>query len=91
MAIIVGLLLSLLCLGSTLLEKSEPINTDLQRLDEISKELTQVASEVKETEIQIANLNEHLSGLKAQETNLNDEATAIFYKMMSPGLIPCNT
>lgn len=90
-AIIVGLLLSLLCLGSTLLGKSEPINTDLQRLDEISKELTQVASEVKETEIQIANLNEHLSGLKAQETNLNDEATAIFYKMMSPGLIPCNT
>ena len=83
-ALIVGLLLSLLCLGSTLLGKSEPSNTSLKRLDEISKELAQVSSEVKETEIQIANLNVHLSELKDKEASLNGEATSIFYKMMSP-------
>lgn len=83
-ALIVGLLLSLLCLGSTLLGKSEPSNTNLKRLDEISKELAQVSSEVKETEIQIANLNVHLSELKDKEASLNGEATSIFYKMMSP-------
>lgn len=89
--IILWLLLALLCLGSTFIKNPEPINPDLQRLDEISKELaTNVASQ-KEIEIQINNLNQILSWLQIQETNLNNEATSIFMRMMQPDSLPCNT
>ena len=90
-AIIVGLLLSLLCLGSTLLKKFEPINDDLKRLDEISTELAEVASEINEKEIAIEELSWEVAELKTKQDTLNEEATAIFYKMMSPEMLPCNT
>lgn len=89
--IVIWLLLSLLCIGSDLIKNREQINPDLQRLDEISKELATNVAEQKEIEIQIESLNQTLSWLQAQEDNLNDEATAIFMRMMSPDLLPCES
>lgn len=62
----------------------EQINPELQRLDEISKELATNVANQKEVEIHIDNLNQILSWLKTQEQNLNDEASAIFMRMMKP-------
>ena len=85
------LAIAFVCLGLILNKKPDPINPDLQRLDEISKELSNNLSLQKETQIQIDNLNSILTDLQTQEANLNDEANNIFSKMMSPTISqPCN-
>jgi hypothetical protein len=89
--IIIAILFILLAVVTSYFNKKWSIDPDLQRLDEISTELAEVTSEINEKEIAIEELSWEVAELRTKQDTLNEEATSIFYKMMSPEMLPCNT
>lgn len=82
--IIVPIIAWIILVAGLLIVTQQPkeINPDLQRLDEISTMLSDIATQTHEVRLQIEELEMKEADLNQMSWALNDEATAIFMKLI---------